>query len=174
MQQAGQGLGQPPPQLQSGVHILLQHEADEAGEEDRRPRRDRELQHIAQRDAEGSAPQVSSQRRLRQLHRRPPEAEILQREDRPAGDGEPAQQAVGSPLEERAVALDHPEDAQRPHAQGERHQAVGDPDARVEHQRQVPVSQDARAEEQTQTHVPGGAHHEGGGKGDEHDAGGRA
>src|SRR2546427_7561528 len=44
------------------------------------------------------------------------------------------------------------------------------PDAGVEHQRQVPVSQDARAEEQTQTHVPGGAHHEGGGKGDEHDA----
>src|SRR5204862_362618 len=96
------------------------------------------------------------------------------REDRPAGDGEPAQQAVGSPLEERAVALNHPEDAQRPHAQGERHQAVGDPDARVEHQRQVPVSQDARAEERTQTHVPGGAHHEGGGKGDERDAGGRA
>ena len=170
MQQAGHGSGQSPTERQSGVDILIQREAEEAGEDEGPGHRDREHQHIAQRDAERSTLQMSVHRRVDQLHRRRPEAEIPERDDYPGDDAEPTQHAVGAPLEKRAVALDHPEGAQRTHAEGERHQGTGDPESPVQHQRQVAGSQDTRAEEQAQGHVSRGAGREGDDKHGEHHA----
>ena len=121
MEQAGNRIGQTRCGSHAGIDVLLEHEADEGGQQVRHPHREQEGQHVTERDADGSTLQIHGQDARAKGEGRVQQAHVASQTGHPAGRGQPDQHAVGALFQKVAMVLNHLQQPQRPDAEGERH-----------------------------------------------------